>query len=549
MTIYLIKKMIFISSSLLLAGLLTACGAKGSQKSSLNQKQEITWLTSAETPTADSVKEYDTVSTEQIDFFGEGLYKIDGKNDAQPALAAGNPIALNKAKTKYVVNLKKGLKWSNGSMLTAHDFVYAWRRLFNPKTAAQNANVYYDIKNAEKINLGKKPVNSLGVKALSNTKLELTLERRDPYLKETLASENLFPQDAKTVEKYGKKYGTSSSRLVADGPFIMKGWSGTNLNWRYVKNPYYWDKKNVHLDKINVQVSKDPSTGVKLFQAKKADNAILSGYFVKQFKKNPDFKSILTLSMSNLEFGTSSNKNLQNVNLRKAISLSLNRQELVGDVLSDGSRAATGVIPKGLAKSPKDKTDLAVDAGNLLPYSTKEAKQLWRKAQQQLHKKTVHFTLLTDDTAQAKNTGEFVQSQIESKLPGVKITLQSLPAQTRFTKMMTYKFDMALAGWSGDIDPFSMLQQFYSTFPHNHAKFNDKYYDQLLNKIQYHDLNNLNTRWSDLLKAQKYLLSNQQVVVPLYQSSSDYLINPKLKGIVTHNLGTPIDLTHAYLSK
>ncbi len=543
------KKIAIIFSSLLLTVILAACGSNNAKKANLDTNQTITWLASAETPTVDSVKEYDTVSTAQIDFFGEGLYKIDHNNEAQPALASGKPVAQNKAKTRYTINLKKNLKWSDGSPLTAQDFVYTWRRLFNPKTAAQNANVYYDIKNAEQISLGKKSANTLGVKALSKTKLELTLNRRDPYLTETLASENLFPQSQKAVEKYGKKYATNSSRLLANGPFIMKDWNGTSLNWHYVKNPHYWDHKNVHLKRINVQVSKDPSTAVKLFQAKKADNATLSGYFVKQFKNDPDFKSILTLTMSNLEFGTSSNKNLQNVNLRKAISLALNRKQLVKNVLSDGSRAATGVIPKGLAKNPKTKADLTTDAGNLLSYNPKLAKTYWKTAQKQLHKKSVHFNLLTDDTAGAKNTGEFIQSEIESKLPGIKITLQSLPAESRFTKMMTYKFDMALGGWTGDTDPFSMLQQFYSSFPHNHAKFKNQYYDQLLDKIQYHDLNNLNQRWTDILKAQKYLLSKQQVVVPLYQTSTDYLINPKLKGIVTHNLGTPIDLTHAYLEK
>jgi len=540
--------------SLILAGCGKASSNASSESSSAvshkNQatSQVLNWTASTELPTVDSVKEYDVVSQEQIDYLGEGLYKIDSNNNAVPAVASGNPVAQNKAKTKYVINIKKGLKWSNGSKLTAQDFVYAWQRLFNPKTAAQNASVYYNIKNAEQINLGKKKVSSLGVKALSDTKLEITLERRDPYLKATLSSENLFPENEAFVKKAGSKYGTSSKYVLSNGPFVMKDWDGSGTTWHYVKNTKYHEKNQITLKRINIQVTKNTATGVNQFQAGKVDNALLSGYYVKQFKNDKRLKKVLQLRSDNLELGIHSNKKLQNLNFRKALSLSINRNQLVNDVLTDGSRAATSIVPKGLVKSPDGKTDLSDATGNLVKYNPTEAKKLWAKAQKELGTKKISLDLYVDDSSDGKNVGEYVQGKVQNTLKGVTLNIKQVPAKSRFQKLMSYKFDTALGGWSGNFDPYTFLQQFQTGFEHNHGKFSNKQYDNLLDKINGSDLDNLNTRWQDLIKSQKVLI-DQQATIPLYQPASTYLISSKLKGVVTHNLGTPLDVTRAYLVK
>lgn len=525
-------------------------GEKASGKSGeqLADNQVLNWVAPTEIPTADSVKEYDTASAEQINIFAEGLYKINGKNEAVPAIADGEPKATNKEKTQYIINIKKDLKWSNGDPLTAKDFVYAWQRLFDPKTAAQNASTYFNIKNAQAINEGKIDKSKLGIKALSDTQLQIDLEYPDVYFKETLSSTNLFPQNEKFVTEKGDKYGKSSEDTLSNGPLVLSDWDGTGLSWKYKKNKYYWDKDNISLKQINVQVVKETATGINLYQAGTIDGVTLSGDFIKQFKDDPGYINILALRATNLELGTSSNKNLQNENLRKALSLSIDRNELVKNVLADGSRAATGAIPKGMAKDPKNGEDFADAAGELVKHDTDQAKKLWEKAKEELGVDKVSFTLITSDDGDSKTIGEYLQSQIETALPGVTINLSNVPAKVRFEKMMTYKFDLALGGWTGDFDPVSYLNQFFSTFEHNHAKFNDSEYDQQITKIKTTDLTNPEQRWKDLVKAQEYLL-DKQVVIPLTQGAENYLVNPKVKGIVTHNLGAPIDITHAYIIK
>ncbi|GHN36290.1 hypothetical protein ME792_14160 [Lactobacillus delbrueckii] len=107
-------------------------------------------------------------------------------------------------------------------------------------------------------------------------KLVVTLERKIPYFQLLLAGSAFAPQKQKFIEKAGKKYGTAAKYTLSDGPFVMKGWTGSNLTWKLVKNKYYWDKKNVKLTKINFSVQKSQSTSYNLYQAGKLDMTTLS---------------------------------------------------------------------------------------------------------------------------------------------------------------------------------------------------------------------------------------------------------------------------------
>lgn len=509
------------------------------------EPQILNWIIASELPTADSVKSYDTLSYSQIEIFAEGLYKIDGDNKTVPVLATGDPVISEDGLT-YRITLQNALKWPNGDPLTAKDFVFAWRRLFNPETAAQNASTYFNIKNAQAISEGTLPAEELGIEAVSDTELKITLEYPDTYFTASLSSANLFPQNEAFVTSKGEAYGTTSENTLGNGPFVLTDWDGTGLNWSYVKNEQYWDKDNIKLDKINIQVVKEVGTGINLYESGAVDVASLSGEYISQYIDNPEYLSVLTLTASNLELGISSNKYLQNENFRKAISLVINRDELVNNVLIDGSKPLTGVVPKGIAVNPDNGADFSDEAGALVVTNIEEGQKLWDLAKQELGTDKVTLELITSDTDTAKKTGQYLQSQLETNLPGVTIELSNVPAKVRFEKMMSYEFDLALGGWTGDFDPVSYLNLFFSTYEHNHAKFKDDTYDALITKIKTEDATDPQIRWKDLQDAQKYVL-DKAAVTPLYQGASNYLVKSRVKGIVTHNLGTPLEITRAYL--
>ncbi|KRL20915.1 oligopeptide ABC transporter [Lactobacillus gallinarum DSM 10532 = JCM 2011] len=221
--------------------------------------------------------------------------------------------------------MRKNAKWSNGDPVTATDYVTAWRRTVDPKNSSLDSDSYAIIKNGTKITQGKAPVNSLGIKALGKYKLQITLAYPIPYLPEILEGAQFYPQNTKLVKKLGSKYGTSSKNLVYNGSFTVTGWTGSNLKWVYKKNPNYWNKKDIALNKVNVQVVQTPSTGVNLFRSGQLDYAALTSDFVKQYEKNPNFHTRITPTNGYLSFNIKK-KVTGNVHIRRAISQAIDKR-------------------------------------------------------------------------------------------------------------------------------------------------------------------------------------------------------------------------------
>ena len=235
--------------------MLAACGSSSS--SSKSTRKALSWTVASEIPTMDLSKATDATSFNQISNTMEGLYRLGKNSKLEKGLATSEKVS--KDGLTYTYTLRKS-KWSDGTEVTAKDFVYSWRRTVNPKTASQYSYLFSGIKNADAIVAGKKSVNSLGIKAVGKYKLVITLERRIPYFDKLMGFAVFFPQSEKAVKKYGSKYGTASKYMIYNGPFVQKGWTGSNLSWKMVKNKYYWDKKSVKLNTITWSVQKTPST-------------------------------------------------------------------------------------------------------------------------------------------------------------------------------------------------------------------------------------------------------------------------------------------------
>src|SRR5699024_10975301 len=142
---------------------------------------------------------------------------------------------------------------------------------------SQDAFYLYQVKNAEAVNKGKQPLSALGIKADGKYKLTVQLSKPVSYFKKLLAWPPFYPLNQKAVDQYGKKYGTSSATTVYNGPFRLTKWNGTGKSWTLAKNQTYWDKKAVHLTKINEQVTESTTTSYNLYNAKKTDETLLSG--------------------------------------------------------------------------------------------------------------------------------------------------------------------------------------------------------------------------------------------------------------------------------
>ena len=435
--------------------------------------------------------------------------------------------------------MRKNDKWSNGDPVTAQDFVYSWRRTVNPKTESEYSYLFSGIKNADKIVVGKKPATSLGIKAVGKYKLVVTLERRIPYFNNLMCFAVFFPQNEKAVKNYGSKYGTASKYLVYNGPYIQKGWTGSNLSWKMVKNPYYWDKKSVKLDTIKWTVQKTPSTAYNLYQSNKLDATALDSSQTKQLKNQKGYTELNQGATFYLQFNIAKNKYLANTNIRKALSLAVDRKGLTSS-LGGNSVPANTLTPTQLTDvNGEDYTKrISKSAESFYPASTnkKEAVKYLNKGLKELGVSKFSFKILSDDTDSGKKTTEFLQSTFESTFGNkVSVSVQNLPFKTRLSRSTAGNFDIVVSGWSADFaDPISFLDLFTSTNPENNGKWKNTSYDKLIADSK--TTASTSKRWDDLTKAEDILLNNVGVA-PLYYNTIAALIRPTVKDVY-QNRGT-----------
>ena len=528
--------LVAVSSTFLLA----ACG-NGAD----NDKKTANIRESAELATMDPSKVTDVVGFTQLGNTQEGLYRMGSNNKVENALATDTKVSNNG--THYEFDIRKGTKWSNGDEVTAKDFEYGWKRTVNPKTASQYAYIFSGIKNADKIADGKANFNDLGVKADGKYKLEVDLDHPISYFKLLMGLAPFLPQNEKAVNKYGDKYGTTADTTVYNGPYQMKGWTGTNLSWKLVKNNSYWDKKSVKMNTLNWKVVKDSSTALNMYNSHKLDQVGLSSEQVKQYSNNKDYKKFLNASTFYIEYNQKKDKFFRNAKIRQALSLAINRQQFVDKVLGDGSIKATGLTSKGLADNPQTKADYtkSVDVPAASEYNLDKAKKLMAEGLKEEGMKDLKFQLLSDDTTGAKQSTEFIQSAWQ-KIPNVKVTLSNVPFKNRLANSSSGKFDTVITAWGADFaDPISFLQILTSDNSQNSGKWSNKEYDQLIKDANDKYANDPNQRFNTMAQAEQVLLKDQGIA-PLYQQGTSMLRRSNIHGIVYNSAGLNYDYKHMY---
>lgn len=545
-----IKKFTLAAVSVSAAFLLAACGSQQSSSSASKDKQVLKLSATAPLDTIDISKATGYGQTGNV---FESFYRL-GKN-GQPAAGLAKSGTVSKDGKIWTFKLRSNAKWSNGEKITAQDFVYSWRRTINPKTASPYAYLFSGIKNADEIIAGKKSPSSLGIKALNQETVQVKLNRPIAYFKVLMAYPLFGPQNEAFIKKTGKKYATSSKYMLYSGPFKITGWKGTNDTWSFVKNNQYWDKQAVKLRKISYQVVKTTNTGYQLYQQGKLDLTPLSSEQVKQLKKNKDFKTYPYSYVAFLAYNFQAKdatvkKALNNKNIRLALSLSLDRKILTSKVFGDGSSVPTGFVASGLAYDPANKEDFAKEqkVANTVDYNEKLAEKYWKTGLKELGLKKLNLTLLaSNESTNADALTQYLQSQWTKVLSGINVKVNSIPRKNAYTKASSGDFDIYVSGWGGDFsDPMTFMQILQKGTSYNYGKWNNAEYNSLIKKALTTDANDVNKRWQDLVKAAQ-MANADQAVSPIYQQTTAYLQNSKVKGIIHNNAGTQWSYKYAYI--
>lgn len=510
-------------------GLLAVIGLAGCGTSEAKSHDATLNVTLVGTPaTANPAISGDVNSSSMISQTEEGLYTLNKKGKVVAGVAE-KVVKPTKNGTVYTFKIKQNAKWQNGDPVTAQDFVTSFEWQVNPKSKSQVANKLKYLKNYSAVQSGKKDPSALGVKALNKRTLQLTLSKPQPWLPDILATAE-YPMKTDLFKKYGSHYGTSATKTMSEGAYKLVGWSGNSDSWTYVKNPHYWNAKNVQIPKVSVQVVKTPSTAANLFKSGKVQETYLSGQYIKQNANNSQLTTTLNSSMRFLEFNDKRSVT-HNTKVRQAFSYIVNRKQVTDKVLQDGSQPAKSLIPYGDGNDPKTGEDFSKEVGNLVSYNPKKATALWKQAKKELGIKKTSLEILTADTDEQQHVAQYLQQQAQKYMPGLTVTIKALPLAQQINKGSEGNYDIDLDGWTTDWrDPADFLQMADGTSSVNFTKWDNAHYTNLMKEIDDTSKYTTQQRW-DLMKQADTYVTQQAGLVPLYQQAKAHLVSKQVGGL------------------
>lgn len=476
----------------------------------------------------------------------EGLYALDDKDQLIPAAAKEMPEISEDGKT-YKIKLREEAKWSNDDPVTAADFEYAWKKMIDPKNGFVYSFLVADtILNAEEISKGEKTVDELGVKAIDDQTLEIKLKEAKPYFTSVLAFPTFFPQNQKFVEKMGTDYGTTSENVIYNGPFTVANWKQTDLSWDLKKNEKYWDQANVKSDKIHYEVVKEASTALNLFEDGQLDVATVTGELAKQNQSNPNYHSYPTATMNYIRLNQKRKDKetpLKNENLRKALALGIDKENLVNNIIADGSKPLYGAVTEGFVSNPETGVDFREEAGDLMTYNKDEALKYWTLAKKELGDNITLDLMVTDDGSY-KKMGESLQGSLEKLFEGLTINVTALPTETALNLSRESDYDMFLIYWTPDYqDPISTLNMLRTG---NDRNYSNAKYDALLDDASQKYATDLEKRWETLITAEKVGIEDTAGMIIISQNQQSVLQNEQVKGVNYHTFAAPLTLKNIY---
>jgi len=454
----------------------------------------------------------------------EGLTELD--NDGLPKPAAAEKWEVSPDGLVYTFHLRAN-KWSNGDPVTAQDFVYAWKRLLNPTTAAEYAYMLFPIKGAEAYNNGKGSADAVGVKAIDDKTLEVTLEKPTAYFLGVLAHNSAYPVNPKVVEANGDKWAGDIATLVGNGAFKATEWQhGSKLVM--VKNDQYWDKDKVKLNKIEWTLVEEAATALSMFENNQLDFVDEPPMMeVERLKKENKLQIAKLIGSYYYEFNTKKAP-FDNPKVRKAFALAIDREAIVKEVLHDVHKPLYAWIPYGFT-NPETKKDLREEGGDLFKANVEEAKKLLAEAGYPDGKGLPTITLLYNTNESHKAVAEAVQEMWKKNL-GVTVELLNQEWKVFLGSRKSGDFQVARAGWIGDYtDPMTFGDYLLTNGGNNYGRYSNPAYDKLIATAQ--GTLDQNVRMQAMHDAEKIAMDDM-AVAPIYSYSHYFTLNPKVKGLV-----------------
>ena len=446
----------------------------------------------------------------------------------------------------YTFHLRDGLTWSDGVALTANDFVYGIQRLVNPATASPSSFMGTIMKNASKVMSGELPVEELGVVALDDSTVQITLENPAGYFLGVLSTSGYYPCRKDLVEQYGQNFAADADKNVYNGPYTLSNWEHAST-LTFAKNESYWNKDIVKLDGLEISVVTDKNTALGLYETGDLDYVELPAEVVVNY---PEAASFYSGSVEFLQINVTANDTLANKNFRSALSAAIDRDAFTKLATAGVNKATTRyVLPQvaGVEKTygeeyPLEAFKTTADVTKAQEYLATAMKELGIAKASDI---TVKFNV-DGDSDVAKKKAEVIQEQLQSNL-GIVIEINQVPYKQLYELHSAHDYEMMFTGWTPDYsDPFSYLEFFETDNGYNNSVYSNPDYDKYIQAAK--SLTDPKARLDSLYEAEKVLMTDLPII-PLDMVCNYYLINDKITNFNPYFVGTGLNYITADISE
>lgn len=470
-------------------------------------------------------------SNAELELF-EGLTRIDKNGIPQPALAEKWEISSDGMTYRFY--LREGICWSDGTPITADDFVYSWKRVLDPNTASQNAYMLFVLKNGEAYNSEEAAADDVGVRAIDERTLEVQLGEPAAYFLGLTSFHAFYPVPKHIVEVNPETWAGSDKNIVSCGPYILKKWIHSS-EIIMMKNDNYWNKDNVKSPCIVMPISESAATRVNFLESgnadivdepPSADEARLRDLGL--YKPYPMLGTIYYVF--NLEKAP-----FDNPKVRQAFAMSLERENFVRNVVKSGKEPAYAFVPPGMIINKNDFRSGSYE--KLMQENAEEARKILKESGYNGEA----ITLLYGTSESSKVICEGIQDMWKKNL-GIEVELVNQETKVFYDSRDNGDYQIAYANWIADFsDPMNFLDIYYD--PNNESRYKNPKFIELVAKAKQETDG---VKRAEYMHEAEQLLIDDYVIIPLYYSSMNLVINPRIKGYFTSPMGL-VDLTEAYL--
>ncbi|MFJ7735294.1 peptide ABC transporter substrate-binding protein [Lysinibacillus sp. NPDC097287] len=537
------KKFLLLTVLAVLSLVLAACGFGGETAEKPKEEnndsgtpetptsKELNLVIASEPPSLHPQLATDTTSGAILMNVFEGLTRLN--DESKPEAAIAESWVISDDQKTYTFKLRDA-QWSNGDPVVAGDFVYAWKWALNPDNLSEYSSLLYAIKGAEAYNLGTGSADDVGVKAEDEKTLVVTLENPTPYFLELVAFKTYLPINQKVVEGNDKWYTEADENYVTNGPFKLDTWKHSD-SIVLTKNADYWDAASVALETVNIGMVENEATAATMFKAGEIDY-LGSPYqavaldAIDGFKADGSLQIVDYAGIYNYKLNTT-DKFTGNANIRKALTLAMDRQGLIANITKGEQKPALGMVPSAIAGFEEDR-------GYFKDNDIEGAKAALEAGMKELgitdpSEITINISYNTSEAHAA--IAQFIQEGWSKNL-GITVGLDNAEWQVYLEKLNVLDYQVGRLGWIADYnDAYTFLEMYNSADNGNNDTGweNAEYTDLMKQSVAEADP----AKRLEIMKKAESIAVAEFPVAPIYYYTNLYVKNEKVSNMAPNALG------------